>query len=576
MFFDAKRPVGHTVTLSGTPTNYVSGVQYMPWNAIQQFSLGNGMTETHGYNDRLQPTSISAGVWAINLYPCPGQAVHCSANNGNILEQDVTTPGVSGLKQTFGYDALNRLTAATEQNSGGTVTWNQSYGYDTHGNRWMSANSGVSLSPFTAVANSNFDAANHLYINGAGYDNTGNQTAIGGFANTFDAESRLTASTINATTASYAYDGEGRRVQRIAGGATTQYVYDSQGNLVAEYSTQVPAVTGTEYLIADHLGSTRMTTDASGACLALHDYLPFGEEIPTGTGGRTGCYGSSDAVRQQFTGKERDSETNLDYFGARYFSGAQGRFTSPDEPFVDQYPSDPQSWNLYSYVRNNPLSNIDLDGRDCITSSNQTDRSVTVSVASGTCGSGGGAYVPGTVDMSSLTYKGTGVGYSYNPYDSKSLAGSGTINLGPVAPSDALSSYGQEFYNQMSSRRQPSNQAMGAFVAGQAMFATAFASTYAVPAVIAAVGGTGATLAPGVLNKVHHIFADAGHNLGDLVEKYGSPAEAYVALERATTAQIAAKGLTGKFEEVINVGGTNVTVRGAVVNGVVKIGTAFK
>jgi RHS repeat-associated protein len=356
----------------------VSSVQYKPWSAIQQFSLGNGLTETHGYNDRLQPTSISAGSWAINLYPCPGQAVHCSANNGNILEQDVTTPGVSGLKQTFGYDALNRLTAATEQNSGGPVTWTQSYSYDTYGNRWVSANSGVSLSPFTAVANSNFDAANHLYINGAGYDNTGNQTAIGGFANTFDAESRLTASTLNATTATYAYDGEGRRVQRIAGGATTQYVYDSQGNLVAEYSTQVPAVTGTEYLIADHLGSTRMTTDASGACLALHDYLPFGEEIPSGTGGRTGCYGSSDAVRQQFTGKERDSETGLDYFGARYFSGAQGRYTSPDPLMASATPSNPQTWNRYAYGLNNPLRYIDPDGMkeisvaDCQKDSNCT------------------------------------------------------------------------------------------------------------------------------------------------------------------------------------------------------------
>jgi RHS repeat-associated protein len=47
------------------------------------------------------------------------------------------------------------------------------------------------------------------------------------------------------------------------------------------------------------------------------------------------------------TGKERDAETGLDSFGARYYSGAQGRFTSPDEPFIDQDESDPQSWNLY-------------------------------------------------------------------------------------------------------------------------------------------------------------------------------------------------------------------------------------
>ena len=64
-----------------------------------------------------------------------------------------------------------------------------------------------------------------------------------------------------------------------------------------------------------------------------------------------------------FTAKERDSETGLDYFLARYFSGAQGRFTSPDQPFNDQDASDPQSWNLFSYGRNNPLRYNDPTGR---------------------------------------------------------------------------------------------------------------------------------------------------------------------------------------------------------------------
>jgi RHS repeat-associated protein len=61
-----------------------------------------------------------------------------------------------------------------------------------------------------------------------------------------------------------------------------------------------------------------------------------------------------------------DRLVGLDYFGARYFSGAQGRFTSPDLPLIDQNPGNPQSWNLYAYARNNPLRNRDLDGRVCI------------------------------------------------------------------------------------------------------------------------------------------------------------------------------------------------------------------
>ncbi|HNY42358.1 MAG TPA: RHS repeat-associated core domain-containing protein, partial [Bryobacteraceae bacterium] len=67
----------------------------------------------------------------------------------------------------------------------------------------------------------------------------------------------------------------------------------------------------------------------------------------------------------EFTGKERDAETGLDYFGARYFSGAQGRFTSTDPTVMTRARIfDPQQWNLYSYVRNNPLAYIDPDGRD--------------------------------------------------------------------------------------------------------------------------------------------------------------------------------------------------------------------
>jgi RHS repeat-associated protein len=65
---------------------------------------------------------------------------------------------------------------------------------------------------------------------------------------------------------------------------------------------------------------------------------------------------------QQFTGKERDSETGLDYFGARYFSSAQGRWTSPDKPFADRYLRDPQNWNLDAYGRNNALRYIDDNG----------------------------------------------------------------------------------------------------------------------------------------------------------------------------------------------------------------------
>jgi RHS repeat-associated protein len=76
--------------------------------------------------------------------------------------------------------------------------------------------------------------------------------------------------------------------------------------------------------------------------------------------------GAGDSVDQQFTGKERDQESGLDYFGARYYGSALGRWTSPDDPLIDQDPTNPQSWNLYSYVLNNPLVNTDPTGMSCV------------------------------------------------------------------------------------------------------------------------------------------------------------------------------------------------------------------
>jgi RHS repeat-associated protein len=64
------------------------------------------------------------------------------------------------------------------------------------------------------------------------------------------------------------------------------------------------------------------------------------------------------------TSKERDNETGLDYFGARYYSSTQGRFTSPDAFWKDSQVGDPQSWNKYAYARNNPLKYIDPSGEN--------------------------------------------------------------------------------------------------------------------------------------------------------------------------------------------------------------------
>jgi RHS repeat-associated protein len=111
-----------------------------------------------------------------------------------------------------------------------------------------------------------------------------------------------------------------------------------------------------EYYHLDALGSVRVVTNASGAVIERHDYLPFGEEWnpPASTLGQP----------LHFSGKERDKETGLDYFGARYYGSQLGRFTTVDPAYIlEANLANPQRWNKYSYALNNPLRFNDPDGR---------------------------------------------------------------------------------------------------------------------------------------------------------------------------------------------------------------------
>jgi RHS repeat-associated protein len=127
------------------------------------------------------------------------------------------------------------------------------------------------------------------------------------------------------------------------------------------------ATGGIHWLISDQLGTPRMVLDQTGdlSNTKRHDYLPFGEELIAPIGGRTTAQGyAGDGVRQQFTLKERDIETGLDYFINRYYSSTQGRFTSPDPLQSSGRVTEPQSWNRYNYCSNNPPNIIDPDGLD--------------------------------------------------------------------------------------------------------------------------------------------------------------------------------------------------------------------
>jgi RHS repeat-associated protein len=145
------------------------------------------------------------------------------------------------------------------------------------------------------------------------------------------------------------------------------FVYDGSGKMVAEYSTQQSANPTVSYLTTDHLGTPRVITDKNGNVISRRDMMPFGEDLYAGVGSRTGDTGqkyssSQDDIRQKFTGYPKDKETNLDFAEARYYNNLHGRFTAVDPLLASGKNMNPQTFNRYAYVGNNPLIRIDPNG----------------------------------------------------------------------------------------------------------------------------------------------------------------------------------------------------------------------
>ncbi len=208
-------------------------------------------------------------------------------------------------------------------------------------------------------------------LSGYGYDSPGNLTSGSGVSGiSYNAENQL----ITAAGVTYKYDGDGKRVQKSSG---TLYWYgnsgdtldetDLSGNLINEYvffggqriARRDPS-NNVFYYFADHLGTSRAIAEVpSGQSTATlcydADFYPFGGE-------RTAILNTC-SQNYKFTGKERDTESGLDNFEARYDSSSLGRFMSADELGLGQHPENPQSWNLYAYVQNGPLNLTDPTGQ---------------------------------------------------------------------------------------------------------------------------------------------------------------------------------------------------------------------
>jgi RHS repeat-associated protein len=188
----------------------------------------------------------------------------------------------------------------------------------------------------------------------------------------------LTATTNSST--QYVYDGDGNRVEKTGSklywyaggeildetdttGSTTNSSFNEYYFFGGARIARRDSSSNVYYYLVDQLDSSRVIAQVlSGQSTATlcydADFEPYGGEH---------AYTNTCTQNYKFTGKERDTETGLDNFGARYYASTTGRFMTPDwalRPLAVPYASfgDPQTLNLYTYVENSPLNRIDADG----------------------------------------------------------------------------------------------------------------------------------------------------------------------------------------------------------------------
>ena len=397
---------GRLSQISDGTITFASSFTYAAIGGLLSETWGNGAVHSIAYNSALQVSQIklkqsSAGSELQRYDYLYGQvtqsngSVDKSKNNGQIGRVDGFINGSSTKEweQRFSYDELGRISIASEyqQGTGGTPTWKQEFTYDRYGNRFQSGSGNTGMT-FVPVVSSDITAGTNRLISSGStpitYDAAGNITQDSKFRSmnyTYDANGRqLSAAAIGGSPSQTSlYDCAGQRVQTTSGGVTRTMVYDIFGQQVADYNGvtvqreniyrggQLLAVKeasgGLSYVLTDVQGSTRALMNNNGSTSTItsrHDYLPFGEEIGANVGLRTTTqmYSQSDTVRRRFAMLERDDVTGLDHTLFRKYETRAGRWTSPDPYGGSMTVNNPQSFNRYSYVGNDPINLADPTG----------------------------------------------------------------------------------------------------------------------------------------------------------------------------------------------------------------------
>jgi len=387
--------VGHLCQVATTSSNCNSAIAYLTlpsgsYDAAGRplsATYGNGVVATAAYAPLTSElTSIRYAKGSTPLfglvYYYQQQSTKCPTgnpigNNGQIqCIFDFVQPSRSS---TYTYDQLGRLSTANTAGGGTYAAWGVAETYDRYGNR-----SAQSVTVGSAPAPSFTINPVNNQITSFTYDAAGNvisEPSPLSASYTYDGEECNTGFVGNGNSATYLCDGNHLRVEKVVTGSSTTVSVRSGGQVIAEYDNGAAVTSPTrEYLYGNNLlaivtGSTggsggtiiyqhrdhlspRLYTDVNGNCVGDQGTYPFGELWYSNND--PNCTNTT-STPWVFTSYERDQESGNDYALARSYASGQGRFLAPDP--LEGVVGDPQSWNRYAYVENDPINLDDPSGQ---------------------------------------------------------------------------------------------------------------------------------------------------------------------------------------------------------------------
>jgi RHS repeat-associated protein len=372
--------------------NPVSSTSYNPGSQVTGVTFGSGDSDALTFDP-------NTGRETQYKFTVNGSSEVSNLNwnqNGSLSSLGITDPFNAGNTQscTYVHDDLSRI-----QSAGCGSVWSQTFSYDPFGN--VTKSGSISWMPGYS------SSTNRYRLGGTSYDADGNVLNDTFHTYGWNADGKM----VSMDSMSLTYDAFGRRVEQNQSGTYTEIVYTPMGTKLGLFRGQgiqqvyVPLPRGdvAEYLSwglshyrhADWLGSNRLESSTTRTVLDDIAYAPFGEPYAeTGNG------------EISFTGQNSNMVWPQYDFIFRQYQPQQGRWLSPDPAGrAAANPMNPQSWNRYAYVLNNPLGAIDPNGLDCVylddpgTTVESIDHNATPADCSGN--DNGGYWVPGNVQDSS-------------------------------------------------------------------------------------------------------------------------------------------------------------------------------